>query len=94
VKDVNDTVLATVAELIAEVLGEDWDPADSIDKSTSFNEDLELESIEFVALAEQLEQRYSGQIDFVTWLSEKPLDEIIGLTVGDLVEFIERTLAK
>jgi len=89
---VKDTVLATVTELLAEVLADDWDPSDSIDETTSFNEDLELESIEFVALAELLERRYAGRVDFVTWLSEKPLDAIIGLTVGDLVGFIEQSL--
>ena len=90
----SDTVLTAVADLIVEVLGDDWDPSDSIDRDTTFNEDLELESIEFVALAEKLEHRYAGKVDFVTWLSEKPLDEIIALSVGDLVVFIETTLAK
>ena len=57
---------------------------------TSFEKDLELESIEFVALAEKLQERYGKSVDFVGWLSSKELDEIIGLTVGELVEFIVR----
>ena len=56
--------------------------------TTSFNGDLELESIEFVALAERLQQHYGAQVDFVGWISAKELDAIIGLTVGELVEFI------
>ena len=55
---------------------------------TSFNADLELESIEFVALAEKLQHRYGERIDFVGWISNKSLDDIIALTVGDLVRFI------
>jgi acyl carrier protein len=57
---------------------------------TSFAKDLELESIEFVALAEKLQERYGKGVDFVGWLSGKVLDEIIGLTVRELVEFVVR----
>ena len=54
----------------------------------AFDEDLELESIEFVALAEQLLERYGEQVDFVGWLATMELDEIIALTVGQLVDFV------
>ena len=43
---------------------------------------------EFVALAEKLQAHYGAQVDFVGWISTKQLDEIIALTVGDLVAFI------
>jgi len=82
-------VLATVAEMITEVIGEDWDLDDPITAETSFSDDLELESIEFVALAEKLQAHYGEQVDFVSWLSTKELDEIIQLRVGDVVAFIE-----
>ncbi|HEV7760951.1 MAG TPA: hypothetical protein VGO78_18225, partial [Acidimicrobiales bacterium] len=49
---------------------------------------LELESLEFVALAERLLDHYGGQVDFVAWLATMELDEIISLTVGSLVAFI------
>jgi acyl carrier protein len=55
---------------------------------TSFGSDLELESIEFVALAEKLQARYE-KVDFVRWLSEKELEEIIELKVGDVVTYID-----
>lgn len=85
-----EEVLATVARLIAEVVGEEWMEDRAITLETSFEKDLELESIEFVALAEKLQERYGKGVDFVGWLSSKELDEIIGLTVGELVEFIVR----
>jgi acyl carrier protein len=85
-----EEVLATVARLIAEVVGEEWMEDRAITLETSFEKDLELESIEFVALAEKLQERYGKGVDFVGWLSGKELDEIIGLTVGELVEFIVR----
>ena len=83
-----DDILKTVERLIGEVAGEEILLATTITPATSFNADLELESIEFVALAEKLQQHYGAEIDFVGWISQKSLDEIIALTVGDLVELI------
>lgn len=86
----HDEALAVVAEILREVIGEDWANEIEITRETSFADDLELESIEFVALAERLQERYGADVDFVGWLSGKELDDIIALRVGDLVAFIER----
>ncbi len=83
-----EAVLATVARILVEVIGEEWADETPIELDTSFADDLELESIEFVALAERLQEHYGAQVDFVGWLSDKELDEIIALEVGDLVDFI------
>jgi len=83
------SVLETVTRFITEVVGDELDLDEPITLATSFNRDLELESIEFVALAEVLQTHYGDGIDFVGWLSNKELDEIIALTVGDLVELID-----
>jgi acyl carrier protein len=85
-----EEVLATVARLIAEVVGEEWMEDRAITLETSFEKDLELESIEFVVLTEKLQEHYGKGVDFFGWLSGKELDEIIGLTVGELVEFVVR----
>jgi acyl carrier protein len=87
-----DKTLDEVARMIREVIGEDWELDQPITRATSFAEDLELESIEFVALAEKLQEAYGAKLDFVPWLSSKELDEIIALKVGDVVEYIERCL--
>lgn len=84
--------LQTVARMIQEVIGEDWDLEDPITAETSFNEDLELESIEFVALAEKMQEHYGQQVDFVGWLAQKDLDAILKLRVGEVAEFIDRSL--
>jgi len=81
--------LTTIAGLIHEVIGEDWDLEEEITLETTFSEDLELESIEFVALAEKMQAAFGEKADFVGWLSEKELDEVIELKVGDVVEFID-----
>jgi len=87
------TTLESVSVMIREVIGDDWDLDEEITMQTSFGEDLELESIEFVTLAEKLQAHYGERVDFVSWLSAKELDEIIQLRVGDLVEHIDHCLS-
>jgi acyl carrier protein len=91
--EAHEATLEVLARMIREIIGEDWDLEQPISTTTSFSQDLELESIEFVALAEKLQQRYAGRVDFVSWLSAKQLDEIIALRVGDLAEYIDRCLS-
>jgi acyl carrier protein len=87
-----EEVLATVTGLIVEVLGDEFLLENPITMDTAFDEDLELESIEFVALSEQIELRYSEGIDFVAWMGEMEVEEIKALRVGDLVTFIATNL--
>jgi len=81
-------LLQILTELLHEVMEGGGPLGVAITESTSFNEDLELESIEFVALAEKLQLHFGADIDFVGWLSQKSLDDIIALRVGDLVDFL------
>jgi acyl carrier protein len=74
--------------MLVDVIGAEYLIGLHVDLATSFDRDLELESLEFVALAERLLQHYGGRVDFVAWLATMELDEIIGLAVGDLVAFI------
>lgn len=83
------TTLTAIADLIQEVIGEDWDLDEEITLETSFSDDLELESIEFVSLAEKMQATFGEEVNFVKWLSEKELDEVIDLKVGDVVGFID-----
>ncbi len=87
-EDSEEKILEALREMLNEAVGEDLMIDEPIGMETSFNEDLELESIEFVALAEQLQLRYGESVDFAAWISGKDLDEIIALKVGDLVRFI------
>lgn len=83
-----EEVLLRLAALIREVVAEPWIEDVPITYETSFNDDLELESIEFVALAEQLQKEFGQQVNFTEWLAGKQLAEIIGLSVGEVVDFI------
>jgi acyl carrier protein len=91
---VKQEILEEVATMIRQVIGEEWVQTASITLDTTFAEDLELESIEIVALAEQIQGRYGDDVDFPGWFGALDVDAIIGLTVGQLVErIVERTSA-
>ncbi len=83
-------ILADITAMIEEVIGEDWVRETPITMETSFVTDLEVESIELVALSEKIQGRYGEAVDFPSWLSGMELEEIIALTVGQLVDYIAR----
>ncbi|MFC9972956.1 acyl carrier protein [Spirillospora sp. NPDC127200] len=85
-------VLAEVVGMLVEVVGEDFLLDTEIGPDTTFNDELALESIEFVALAEKLQERYGGRVDFAAFIAGMDLDEIMNMTVGDLVRHIEARL--
>jgi acyl carrier protein len=89
-----EEVLGEVARIVREVIGEEWAADVPIAMTTSFAQDLELESIEFVALAERLKERYGRSVDFAKWLSGMELKQIIELRVGELVGFIVGCLSQ
>ncbi len=77
-------VMGILSGMIVDVIGNDLV---DIEPTTSFKEGLEFKSIEFIALAELIQERYTD-IDFVSWLSAKQMPEILALRVGDVAEFI------
>lgn len=89
-----DEVLDQVREVLADVIGEDYVSELDIDMETAFRADLDTESIEFVAMGEALRELYGDRIDFVEWLTTMELDDIIALTVGELVDHIVEKLAR
>ncbi|MBE1469753.1 acyl carrier protein [Kibdelosporangium phytohabitans] len=82
-------VLDEVVRLIVEVVGEDVLVGIEITPATTFSDDLGLESIEFVALADRLRERYGDKVDLVAFLGEMDIDQIMAMTVGRLVDHIE-----
>ena len=90
--DTREEILATVTQLLDDVIGDEYELDIEVAPETSFADDIELESIEFVRLSELLQQRYGERIDFVSWFSGLDVDQIIGLTVGELVDFIAGAL--
>ncbi|MEU8692012.1 acyl carrier protein [Streptomyces sp. NPDC048665] len=83
-----DAVLADVRDMLRTVLAEYGDDDAEIGMSTTFNRDLELESIDLVTLAGLLEERYGQRVNLAEFLAGMEFDEIIELTVGRLVEYV------
>lgn len=86
------TVLAQVAEMLRELLEEYGLDDAEITMDTTFHDDLELESVDLVALSGQLREHYGDRVNFATFIAERDLDEIIALTVGELVRHIVASL--
>jgi acyl carrier protein len=84
-------ILETISRLVGEVIGTDL--VEPITAQTSLGQDLELESIELVALAEKIQAEYGERVNFAEWLSGKELDELIQMKVGDLVDYIQSCLS-
>ncbi|MBO7940906.1 MULTISPECIES: acyl carrier protein [Streptomyces] len=83
------TVLADLTGMLARLLEDEYGLDDvEIDMGTSFNRDLELESIDLVTLAGMLQERYGERVNLAEFLAGLEFDEIIELTVGDLVEYV------
>jgi acyl carrier protein len=83
-----DDILSLVIGKIRSTINEDWIQDFEIDGETRFNTDLEIESIEFVKIADAIQAHYGTQLDIVGWLSGKSIHELIGLSVGELASFI------
>ena len=79
-------VLTRLAEIISEVVGPDFLEGVEITRETTFSDDLGLESIEFVALADKLRAHYD--VDLVTFLADMDIDEIRAMSVGRLADHI------
>ncbi len=77
-------VVATLITMIMEVLGEE---DFGIAAATSFRDEIGFQSIQFVALAELIQEHWPD-IDFVSWLTGKQVPELMALRVGDVASFI------
>ncbi|WP_445548295.1 MULTISPECIES: phosphopantetheine-binding protein [unclassified Frankia] len=85
---VEERILRDVVAMLHDVIGDEYVIDREIGLSTSFDTDLELESIEFVALADRMRQRYGDTVDFVGFLADRTVDEVINMRVGEVVSFI------
>ena len=77
-------IIGELATMITEVIGDDHF---GIEETSSFRDELSFESIQFVALAELIQERWS-EVDFVSWLSTKATPQLLALRVGDVADYI------
>ncbi len=87
-----EDVFAIVVEKIRQTINEDWILEYEIEPDTRFNDDLEIESIEFVKIANAIQQHFGTQLNIAGWLAGKNMHELIGLSVGQLAEYVHDAL--
>ncbi|MFT4113812.1 hypothetical protein [Silvibacterium sp.] len=85
-------ILTLVRKHLGVVIGDPDLLATEIEMNTKFGSDLELESIEFITLADRLKTEFGDRVNFVTFLSTKNVDDIISLNVGDVVDYVSNCL--
>jgi acyl carrier protein len=87
-----DAILAYMKRHLGAVVGDPELIHTDITEATTFGADLELESIEFVALAERLRMEFGDRVNFVAFLAKKHVDDMVSLTVGDVVQYVASCL--
>ena len=89
---VYESVRTTVETAIRDVVGEWYYEECQIGLDSTFAEDIQLESMEVMEIAERLIETYEGKVDFVAWFAELELEQLIDLTVGTIIDFIVASL--
>jgi acyl carrier protein len=80
--------LPELAGLILDVTGEDAGWAARVTRAARLEDDLRLDSVELAALSEELRRRYGPSVDLAGHVSTLDIDAIIGLTVGDVLDYV------
>jgi acyl carrier protein len=83
-----EQVLAQVTGMINKLLEAYGELDAEVEMNTLFHDDLEMESIDLVTLAGMLVEAYGPAVNLAEYLAEKDLDEVIGMTIGDVVRYV------
>jgi len=86
------TTFDTVAELLGQLVGDVDVLGMEITPDTTFHDDLQLESIDLVTFAGILSEHFGADVNLAEYLAEKDLDEVIGLRVGDIADYVAARL--
>lgn len=89
-------VLAEFIGMLLDVTGENGRWAARVTPASRLEGDLRLESVELAALGELLRETYGDLVDLAAFVAGLDIDQIIGLTVGDLVAYVaaRRTITR
>jgi acyl carrier protein len=83
-------IFVVLRQFISEVIGEEFLEDIDITEQSSFTKDLEMDSIELVSFSEKVKKHFGQHIDFPGWLSKMDIDQMIGLTIRDIIQFIQQ----
>ncbi|MBJ8348318.1 phosphopantetheine-binding protein [Antrihabitans sp. YC2-6] len=87
-------VFDEVVAMLTEVIGADFLLEIDVTPESSFSDDLAVESVEFVALGQKLQQRYGEDVNFVAFVADLDIDQITAMNVGTVVSYIETCLSE
>lgn len=82
----NDELFAEIAGLLRDVTGMSAEQAARIAPDSALEGDLGLESMELVELGERMREAFG--VDLTAHVAELDIDELIGLRVADLVDYV------
>ena len=84
-------ILTDLEAMLRSVMG-DLGPELDITTASSFRDDLEMESIDVVALAGRLQARYGDAVNFAQFVAGLDVSSMAQLRVGQLVDYIGASL--
>jgi acyl carrier protein len=87
-------LLAEFTDMLVAVMGEEIRLAVDVTPDTALDGDLGIESIELVALTEQIRLRYGDGVDMGAFFADRGLDELMHLTVGDFLDHLATAAAR
>jgi acyl carrier protein len=90
---VPDEVVAQVAAMVRDLVGDEGTWRDEIGPHTRLDGDLFLESVELAELADALTRRYGERVDLTAFVAQLGIDEIIALTVADVAGYVAEHMA-
>lgn len=86
----DDITPADMAGALAAATGDDSLLSAGISVTTTLEGDLCLDSLDLAALGAVLRDRYGATLDLAGYVAGLEIDEIIGLTVGDVADYVNR----
>jgi acyl carrier protein len=87
-----DLIFEQLKQFIFEIIGNDIAEELNITGDSILTRDLEMDSIEIVAFSEKVKTKYGDDVDFIGWLTSLELDELINLSLNDIVNLISEEL--
>lgn len=87
-----ERLLAGLTAMIVAVTGEDEQWAATVTPASRLEGDLRLESVEVTALAERIREAYGERADLMAFLAELDIDQLIALTVADVISYLAARL--
>jgi acyl carrier protein len=79
-----------MAAVLVTVTGDESLLSAGISAQTQLERDLFLDSLDLAALGALLRDRYGAAVDLAGYLAGLDIDQLIGLTVGDLADYVEQ----